>query len=69
MAAAYARVRFDSYTPRQVLRAGGVRRLVIGQPHWSHISTAEVEALIGSWQQEARRPHASRSDPDEDPCS
>jgi hypothetical protein len=48
LGAEYRRVRFDSYTPRQVLRAGGVRRLPLGWPHWSPISRAAVEALIGS---------------------
>ncbi len=44
---AYARVRFDSYSPHLVLRAGGLRRLIIGRPHWTPITQVELEALIG----------------------
>ena len=43
----YALVTFDSYTPRQVWRASGLRRLRLGEPEWRHLTRAEVQALLG----------------------
>ena len=48
----YSRVTFATWIPRAVFR-GGVRRLAIGQPTWTHLEPADVRRLLGRLPDEA----------------
>lgn len=41
----YARVEFASYRPRKRF-VGGVDRIAIGTPHWTHLTEAELRELL-----------------------
>ena len=42
----YSLVEFDSYSPHKVFR-GGIERIKIGTPNWSHLELEQVEDLTG----------------------
>jgi hypothetical protein len=47
VAAGYHWVTFDSYTPRCVLHAHGVRHVALKGAHWLEVDRSEVEELMG----------------------
>ena len=48
---AFSQAEFSSYTPR-VEYLGTIKRIRIGQPTWRHLEEAEVEALIGPFDED-----------------